>query len=204
MVFSSDLVDPSRLARALEPNMTPLDIEDGTGTFASGEGVLYYANLEDCSCPDFRYNQRMQKPCKHIIRMAMEEGVYPSSGIKSDRQEALSMYHVGVLERFMKTGPIPDNINAFRILSRLLKPGLKAEEDEVLAFAGIPKLTESGLAEIKGKTQKITLFSTKKKAIKALSKTLASRLGEFILDNLDNPAVLDFFELAAKEEEDAD
>ena len=204
MTFSPDLVDPSRLSRALEAAMTPISVEDGTGTFASADGVLYYANLEDCSCPDFRFNQKMQKPCKHIIRMAMLAGEYSSAGMKEDPLAAYAQYYAGILEHFLREAPLPECINVIRILIMLQKPGLRITEDEALSFAGIPKLSESGLAEINEKKQKIILFSTKKKVIKSLGKTLSARLSEFILDNLDNPAVLDFIELTANYDNDND
>ena len=193
MNFSPDLVDPSRLSRALEAVMTPLKVEEGTGSFASSEGEIYYANTEECSCPDFRFNQRMAKPCKHMIRMAMIAGLYPSDNMQNDPKEAYALYYAGTLEHYLKYEPLAYCLSAIRILNALVKPGIRPEDDDVLSFAGVPKLTESGMTVVKEKSGKIVINPSKKKTVKSLTSTLSKRIGEFIIDNIDRPEVLDFF-----------
>ena len=72
-----------RIKSAKDAKLTPLfvDSRSFTGHFSGSSGT-YTTTLDDCQCGDFI---RRKKPCKHIYRLAMEMGVFPSEGLKQDR-----------------------------------------------------------------------------------------------------------------------
>lgn len=64
----------SRQERAMNLTVYDIDKEAQMGLIND-----YHVTLEECTCPDFQYNQARKKPCKHMYRLAMELGLFPYS-----------------------------------------------------------------------------------------------------------------------------
>ena len=71
LIYDGAFSDNTRLLTALNENATltyPLTI----GTQIKGKSGIYTVTLDNCTCEDFK---RRQKPCKHMLRLALEVGV---------------------------------------------------------------------------------------------------------------------------------
>lgn len=192
MLFSTELVDESRRKKALEGALTPFEIdeENKVATFPGSEGELYSASLTGCTCTDFHMNLAGKRPCKHMIRLAMELGEYPSDGMETDIDAANAKYYFGILKRQVEEGSLPDAINIVRITETARVSKLPFETD-ALAFAGVPDMLESGLFTATGKNPKIVTIKRWRKQFDALQRTLTDRLGKLVLSNLDNEQLID-------------
>lgn len=68
----------SRMRRALDKKYIPrkLNRENQTGEFKGSGHVPYYTTLVSCTCPDWAISgSDINKPCKHMYRLAHELGV---------------------------------------------------------------------------------------------------------------------------------
>lgn len=177
--------DPKRLMSARAADMTPLSVDKNTlsGRFAGGSGSIYETTLEDCTCIDFAMSGG-KRACKHMLRLAMELGVYPNDGMASDIQRTYAKYYLGVLKEFITSANLMEVLNFSRLLPTLLKSTGTVCEDDALAFAGVPTLLKSGLFE-PGKKEKIKTKKEHKKELSQLQKAIATRVGETVLANLD-------------------
>ena len=83
----NDLDQQKRIKSAKKPELTPLSIDKTfcTGNF-SGSSGRYVTSLDNCQCGDY---MKRRKPCKHMYRLAMELGLYPSDGMKQDAKAIL-------------------------------------------------------------------------------------------------------------------
>ena len=65
--------------RSLECKMVPgsLDVAVGTAQFkGSKSGEIYNATLRECDCPAFCIVNKHRAPCKHMIALGRELGVF--------------------------------------------------------------------------------------------------------------------------------
>lgn len=180
MLFSADLVDESRRKKALSGELTPFEknVDDKVFRFSGSEGSVYTTTLDECTCPDFAI-QGGVKPCKHMIRMAMELGLYPNDGMVSDPEAASAKYYMGVLDRYVHDAPLIKAVETVQLLEKLSFP-----DDGMLAFAGVPSLMGSGLFTAKGKKSKTVPTKAASIGFAGLKRTLVNRLGNMIYDNL--------------------
>lgn len=192
MLFNASLVDDSRKKKALDGAMTPFEIDEETkvATFPGSEGELYTASFSGCTCTDFRMNLAGERPCKHMIRLAMELGEYPADGMETDIDAANAKYYFGILKRKVEEGPLLDAINVVRIIETARTSKLPFETD-ALAFAGVPDLLESSLFTATGKNPKIVTIKRWRKQYDSLQRSLTSRLGELVLCNLGNEQLIE-------------
>lgn len=192
MLFSPALVDDGRKKKALDGAMTPFEIDEEAkvATFPGSEGELYSASLSGCTCTDFHMNLAGERPCKHMIRLAMELGEYPADGMETDIDAANAKYYFGVLKRQVEEGVLLDAINIVRI-TETARTSKLAFETDALAFAGVPDMLESGLFTATGKNPKIVTIKRWRKQFDALQRSLTNRLGELVLSNLDNEQLID-------------
>lgn len=183
--------DPRRLTSARSADMTPLSIDKAarTGRFMGSSGDIYETSLEDCTCMDFSYSGGV-RACKHMLRLAMELGVYPNAGMVSDIQRTYAKYYLGILRNFIAAADLMEVLNLYRLLVMLLKSTGAACEDDALAFAGVPKLLDSGLFEL-GKKEKIKAKKEHKKDLGLLQKAVTTRVGETVMANLDYGPLID-------------
>lgn len=184
-------MDERRHKAALSGELTPLELKksEKCGIFAGSEGNVYETSLSECTCPDFAINGG-QIPCKHMIRLAMELGEIPDDGIVSDITQANIKYYSGILKNYVKSASLDDTIKFINIMSDLSQNAGCACSANSLAFAGIPDMLNSGLFELSKNGKKIKLTKDGKKTIKSLEKMLQTRLGKFVLVNINNETLL--------------
>lgn len=87
LVSDGSINDNERLITALNENAAlsyPLRI----GTQIRGKTGIYTVTLDSCTCEDFK---RRQKPCKHMLRLALEVGVLLSVS-EEDKREFFLKY----------------------------------------------------------------------------------------------------------------
>lgn len=117
-------IDERRSKSALAADLTPLDLnlEEGEASFAGSAGV-YSAGLDQCSCMDFHINQNREAPCKHMIRLAMELGLLPSHGKKSDLDAAQYRVALSQANGIAKEGGLLAAVSMAAFLSGLFLSG---------------------------------------------------------------------------------
>lgn len=90
-----DEIDPARAKRASKVRLEDIKV-DGQQASAdvveekTGE-IVYHATLDDCDCQDFRFNTKGNKPCKHILALAMAVGIVNQGGYTPDQQLVLDI-----------------------------------------------------------------------------------------------------------------
>ena len=185
MLFSAELVDDARRNKALSGELTPISVdrENRTGKFVGSKANVYDTSLDSCTCVDFIVNLGQQKPCKHMIRLAMELGEYPDHGMIFDPFTVNQKYYIGVLRNYIHYAPLAKAVQAVQILNAIEETGSFPNND-ALNFAGVPSLVECGLFTTKGKKSKIVPEKQAKKELDGLRHLLTVRLGTLIYDNL--------------------
>ncbi len=185
MPFSVELVDEARRKKALGGDMTPVCIyyDEQAAKFLGSEGQVYDTTLDSCTCTDFAMNLGQQRPCKHIIRLAMELDLYDKDGMVSDPEAANAKYSIGLLRSFVHDAPLNQAVQAQKIIDGVDKKGVYPEDD-ALAFAGIPSLRNSCIFTVKGKKQKIVPAKSAIRELEGIRRTLLCRLGALFYDNL--------------------
>lgn len=204
MLFSAGQVDEYRKRKALSAELTPVSIDEKaqTAKFAGSEGDVYNTSLDTCTCVDFTMNLGGYSPCKHMIRLAMELGLYPDDGIVRDQKAAYERYYVGVLREFIRNAPCNKAVKVGKILDSANDKTINLEDD-ALTFAGVPSLVESGLFTV-GKKQRIIPDKQGKKELEGLRRTLLIRLGKMIYDNLSYEPIMTLVDNISKFEEDVE
>nr|MBQ4456229.1 hypothetical protein [Clostridia bacterium] len=187
MLFSAELVDEPRRKKALSGELTPIDknYADQIFSFVGSEGGIYTTTLDECTCADFAI-QGGVKPCKHMIRMAMELGLYPNAGMVSDPEAANAKYYLGILRQFVHEANLIRAVEAVQLINNL-----SIKDDAALSFAGIPSLQGSGLFTVQGKKQMIVPTKNAKKDLDGIKKSLINRLGSLLYDNLSYQPIMD-------------
>ena len=73
-------------ARAISKDDVSVNITDSTGVFLgpkkphSKERNEYYCTVDSCTCMDFIINNKRERPCKHMYRLATECNLLPDDG----------------------------------------------------------------------------------------------------------------------------
>lgn len=185
MLFSADLVDESRRKKALSGELTPFDadLNNCVFQFTGSEGEIYTTTLDECTCTDFSLNLGRQRPCKHMIRAAMELGFFPNEGVVKDPEAASIRYYLGILRTYIHDAPLTNAVKAQQIIDSAGEAKTSIE-DNALSFAGVPSLIGSGLFTVKGKKEKLVPSKAAKSGLEGLKRTLVIRLGYLIYDNL--------------------
>lgn len=184
-LFSPYLVDESRKKKALGGDLTPFQVryENQSARFVGSSGEIYDTTLDGCTCADFSINLGMSGCCKHMIRLAMELGLYDKTGMVSDPDAAKVKYYMGVLRTFIHEAPLDKAADAQQIIDSIGSARVSTSDD-ALSFAGIPSLLDSGLFTTKGAKAKIVPTKRTAKELDGLKRALFVRLGEMTYDNI--------------------
>lgn len=129
----------------------------------------YHVTLEDCTCPDFQYNQKGKKPCKHMYRLAMELGLFPYPVLSTSSS---SFIDESVIDDSKKEADfiVIDNQVAMtqQAVSKLLN--ITISDLRMASFnVGITNSGNDGIYEINGKYYYLTpaiIFKVQKTYIK--------------------------------------
>lgn len=80
-------IDKGRLARAEKTKIISKVSNDDEcyATFEGSGGAVYETTFSECTCKDFALSHG-EMPCKHIIRLALDEEVINSLGNTEDQQ----------------------------------------------------------------------------------------------------------------------
>ena len=80
-------IDKGRLARAEKTKIISKVSNDDEcyATFEGSGGAVYETTFSECTCKDFALSHG-DMPCKHIIRLALDEEVINSLGNTEDQQ----------------------------------------------------------------------------------------------------------------------
>nr|DAL33523.1 MAG TPA_asm: hypothetical protein [Caudoviricetes sp.] len=180
-------IDEKRKKSALAAEMTPLEVNlsNKTGKFVGSDGSIYDTTLEDCSCMDFAFNNG-EIACKHILRLAMELGLIPSEGMKSDPLKPLVRYYIGNLRAQVKGAPLMTVLELVANLSQMATiTGVKCS-NTLFENYGIKDLNDCPIFEPAKAQGKIRVKKEYRKDINSLEKILISRFGELVINHLDN------------------
>lgn len=196
-------IDEKRYKSAMTAELTPLSIDTSTksGRFVGSTGEIYDTTLCSCTCMDFEFNNETLA-CKHILRLAMELNLIPNDGMVSDVQKAYAKYYLGVLKTFAKTAPLMEAMHLTFITLDLLKSSGYSCQNDILSFAGVPDLLNSGLFELT-KKEKIKIKKNYKKDFSSIRKAVEARVGEFIIEHIDYKPLFDVLKDMTKEKLDA-
>ena len=178
MSFREDLITNSRRESALNKKQTPLKLmpEDQTGIFASSEGGFYEASLDECTCPDFAIQGRLQ-PCKHMIRLAMEFGLIDSTGMQTDRDAAVVKYHVGMARDLIHSAPLVEVIPGARLFIQIFNGEGKVPDDAFAQFMDLPTLSDCPMFKVL-KNGSVRIEKKYAKEAQTIITVLKNRLGE--------------------------
>ncbi len=121
--FSS--AEPKRIQRALSKDMTPasLDKDSQTAIFLGSSGDLYRTTLDECTCTDFQMTLQRTFPCKHILRLGMELGIYPADKMKSDPESIKFRYWEILADDYIRNAPITEAMDFMALLQFFTQKG---------------------------------------------------------------------------------
>ncbi len=190
MQFNPNDVDSSRAKKALSKELTPLEIDrnEKTACFVGSEGDLYNTDMTQCSCMDFSMNLGGMKPCKHMIRLAMEIGQYPSAGMASDPNYPHALATYANIKHVLKTDDLCNAVVAARFISDLLNGCLPADTAEDMEDYSLSDMITYGIAIKKGKKYKATKEWVK--PLNSLKDAFARRLGEIAISCLSDEVMI--------------
>ncbi len=183
-MFDFSSAEEKRIQRALSKDMTPasLDNESKTAIFLGSSGDLYNTTLEECTCTDFKVNLQSTFPCKHILRLGMELGIYPAENIKTDKQGVEHRYWEIKAANYVRHALITDAMDFVYILSfATTKEGLTLPEkhsysdNTVQLLLSCPYLTRRSNGSIR----------IKQKILSQCETLLSNRIGKLALNALD-------------------
>lgn len=106
---TEDIDFSRRLEKAKSAELTPLGLRTDIGfaVFSGSHGV-YNTTLEQCDCYDFDG----KRPCKHILRLALEMGIIDGEYL-SDKRSVLFPQEISYIEKKVfvdpKTGQVFDD-----------------------------------------------------------------------------------------------
>lgn len=88
-------IDTARAKRASKVKLESIEVNGEQATAdvvdeASGE-IVYHTMLDDCDCQDFRFNTKGNKPCKHILALAMAVGIVNKNGYTPEQQRLVDI-----------------------------------------------------------------------------------------------------------------
>lgn len=182
MFFDPALVDGSRKSKALTIDLTPvlLDREKQCAEFLGSSGDIYETDLRRCSCSDFSFNLQGQKPCKHMIRLAMELGLYPSDGMKSDPLYLKAKAAVLELRNVIETETWSEALSVAQFALRL-SSGIPA--DMIDRNIDIQKLVDLGVV-VMSKKRIVKVSKAWAKPVKSVVDAFLRRFSEYVEANL--------------------
>lgn len=188
MAISFDTIQGNRATSALSAELTPLSLNsaDKSAVFAGSGGKEYKTTLDHCSCEDFAFSLRSSSPCKHMIRLAMELGVFPREGMESDIDEAIAKLQMGKIEQYIKSAPIVEAMDFVRMLqiAREQKKGFNACDWNVRGKT-IEKARQYPALSVSDEGARIELVKKHKKTLDSHEKMLLNRIASLVGDHLD-------------------
>jgi len=82
--------DYTRIYNAMFDELVPHAVTVAAEYISKKDGSVYHTTLSSCTCPDFKFNTKGTKPCKHMYALALEFGLFVTpldSKIKDEIRE---------------------------------------------------------------------------------------------------------------------
>lgn len=192
MRFNVEMVTENRHKSALAKEMTPVrvDKENCTAFFTGSEGNIYSTSMEQCSCPDFAINGFGQ-PCKHMIRLAMELGVIPSTGMQTDIDSAYVKYHAGYVKEFVKSADIRKVISFARDFNSVCNGSSSLQMDVFSESMDLSCILDCPMFK-EGRGGKVTIDKKWQKEAKNIESVIRNRLGSEVLIRIEDEKLIDY------------